>query len=729
MRGAPGCGKSTWIREHGLEDYALSADNIRMMCAGPTLTVSGGVSINQNNDKAVWNILFQMLEVRMQNGEFTVIDATNSKAAEMNRYKELATEYKYRIYCVDLTNIPIEVAKERNAARPELKRVPEFVIDRMYSRFATQKIPSGITVISPVELDKIWMKPADFSDYKVVHHIGDVHGCYTALMKYFELNGGMKDDEAYIFCGDLTDRGIENAEVVKFMLSIYNKPNVKLIEGNHEKWLKLWAEDEKTGSREFEAETRRQLDEGRVSKKEVRQLYRRIGQCVYYTYAGNKVIVTHAGISRLPENIVTVSATQMIKGVGDYDDFEAVADSFVRNTPDNCYQIHGHRNTKCVPTQVNERVFNLEGKIEFGGHLRCVQAYPDGTFKTFEVKNDVFRQPEPDRSEPPKNVHDAILALRGNEYVQEKRFGDVSSFNFTKEAFYDKIWDAQTTRARGLYVDTVREKIVARAYDKFFNINERPETKLDSLQRTMAFPAVAYVKENGYLGIVSYNASDDSLFITTKSSPEGDFAIWLRKMLESFCSAEKLEEMKLFVKENDVSLVFECVDVMNDPHIIEYENNALFLLDVVYNDVSYRKYGFDELCLVAERFGLAHKERAFVIESWQEFFDWYYTVTAEDYKWNGKHIEGFVIEDAEGFMVKLKLAYYNFWKFMRSVAHETMGKGYVDKARISALHTPVANLFYGWIKSLYGTKELPADICSLRKAFFETDEGRAFKDQ
>lgn len=29
MRGAPGCGKSTWIKEHGLSDYALSADAIR----------------------------------------------------------------------------------------------------------------------------------------------------------------------------------------------------------------------------------------------------------------------------------------------------------------------------------------------------------------------------------------------------------------------------------------------------------------------------------------------------------------------------------------------------------------------------------------------------------------------------------------------------------------------------------------------------------------------------
>ena len=29
-------------------------------------------------------------------------------------------------------------------------------------------------------------------------------------------------------------------------------------------------------------------------------------------------------------------------------------------------------------------------------------------------------------------------------------------------------------------------------------------------------------------------------------------------------------------------------------------------------------------------------------------------------------------------MLKLKLAYYNFWKFMRGVAKETLKRGYVN---------------------------------------------------
>lgn len=199
------------------------------------------------------------------------------------------------------------------------------------------------------------------------------------------------------------------------------------------------------------------------------------------------------------------------------------------------------------------------------------------------------------------------------------------------------------------------------------------------------------MKENGFLGIVSYNEEDESLFVTTKSCPDGDYAGWLKDMLEAKVPAETREKMRTYARDNNVSFVFECVDMKNDPHIIEYPESKLFLLDIVYNDMQYRKYSFEQMCSVADEFGLTHKEKAFVLESWQEFFDWYYKVVSEDYKYNGREIEGFVVEGADGYMVKLKLAYYNFWKFMRSIAHEAVKKGYIDSRRTSSLVTPLAN--------------------------------------
>ena len=721
LRGSAGCGKSTWIEQNGLKPYTLSADDIRLLCQSPIMQVDGTEGISQANDNVTWKTLFNLLEVRMQKGEFTVIDATNSKTSEMNRYKEMCNTYRYRIFCVDFTDIPIEEVKRRNANRDILKRVPDEVIDKMYSRFATQKIPSGIKVIKPDELDTIWMKMFDLSEYKKVHHIGDIHGCNTALQKYLSDNGGIKDDEMYIFTGDYIDRGLENVEVVQFLISIMNKKNVLMLEGNHERWLWLYANDCTGHSKEFELITKPQLDNARISKKDIRQLYRKLGQCAYYKYGDNIYLVTHAGLSTIPKNLSYVATDQMIRGVGNYNDFEKIAETFLATTPDNVYQIHGHRNTKGLPVQVNDRVFNLEGRVEFGGSLRCVQIDKDGTH-TVEVENTVYKTPEIQSKQTVTNssIADTIIALRSNRYIQEKKFGNISSFNFTNKAFYDKVWDEQTTKARGLYLDTMKGKVAARAYEKFFNINERPETKFDMLQHKLQFPVTAYVKENGFLGIVSYNEYEDDLFIASKSTIDSQFAQWFKEMLDDKVSSENIDKMKEFIKENNVSFVFECVDMKNDPHIIEYPNSELFLLDIVYNDMNFAKYEYDTMVDIANQFGLTPKEKAFEIATWQDFFDWYYDILEEDYEYNGRKIEGFVIEDSVGYMTKLKLAYYNFWKFMRSVSYEAIRYGYIKKT--SALTTPIANEYYAWVRKLHDVEDrenIPKDICTLRSLFYK----------
>lgn len=725
LRGSAGCGKSTWIEQNGLKPYALSADDIRLLCQSPVLQPDGTVGISQSNDKTVWKTLFNLLEIRMQKGEFTVIDATNSKTSEMNRYKQMCETYRYRMYCVDFTDIPIEEVKRRNANREELKRVPDEAINKMYSRFKTQKIPSGIKVIKPDELDSIWMKLFDLSEYKKIHHIGDVHGCYTALKKYIDDNGGIKDDEFYIFCGDYVDRGIENADVVKYLISIKDKKNVLMLEGNHERWLWLWANSCTGKSKEFELVTKPQLEDAKIDKKDVRQLYRKFGQCAYYKYGKNIYLVTHAGLSALPDNLTFVATDQMIHGVGNYNDFEKIAETFAEKMPSNYYQIHGHRNTKQVPIRVNDRVFNLEGRVEFGGDLRCVQLDKDGMHEV-EIHNEVFKTPEmrEEQSVTNSSVADVIISLRANRYIQEKKFGNISSFNFTNKAFYDKVWDEQTTKARGLYLDTFKGKVAARAYDKFFNINERPETKFDMLQHKLQFPVTAYVKENGYLGIVSYDEYNDDLFIASKSTTDSQFAEWLKEAIYNQITEENREKMKQYAKDNNVSFVFENVDMKNDPHIIEYPESKLFLLDIVYNQMDFAKYDYETMCDIAHQFGLTPKEKAFEIANWQDFYDWYYDILEEDYEYNGRKIEGFVIEDSIGYMTKLKLTYYNFWKFMRAISHEAIRNGYIKKT--SALTTPIANEYYAWVRKLHDVDDIdsiPKDICTLRKLFFKDKLG------
>lgn len=722
FRGAPGVGKSTYIEKNGLKPYTLCADDIRLLCQSPVLSVNGNTEITMNNDRIVWKTLFTLLEVRMRRGEFTVIDATNSRTSEMKQYKKLCQEYRYRIFLIDFSDVPIEECKRRNNLRNVMKQVPEAVIDKMYSRFKTQGIPSGITIIKPEELDKVFMKKIDLSEYKAIHHVGDVHGAYTALQEYLNEIGGIKDDHFYIFAGDYIDRGIENAEVIQFLLSIKDKPNVFLLEGNHEIHLRRYSEDKKSFSKEFELFTKPALDKAGFNKKDLRQLCRKFAQCAYYTYHGNTYLVTHGGLSTIPQNLTFVATDQMIHGAGRYNDVEQVADTFFNTTDEHTYQIFGHRNTKGFDINVNPRVYDLEGQVEFGGCLRCIDIVPGGSI-SYEIKNNVFREPEKSARTMSNNVSDALIELRHNKYVTEKQFGNISSFNFSPTAFQKNIWDEQTTKARGLFLDTEKFKVVARSYDKFFNINQREETKFDALQRTLQFPVATYVKENGFLGIVSWNEYTDDLFITSKSDPEGEFSEWLRDMVYTKISKENLEKMKKYIKENDVSFVFECCDMEHDPHIIDYPESKLVLLDIVYNTLEFQKYNYEDMAHVGRDLGLTIKKQAYELSTWQEFYDWYFEVLEEDYEYRDDKIEGFVIEDASGYMVKLKLTYYNFWKFMRGIAHETLKKGYTN--RTSLLTTPVANEFYVWCKKQFENgkaDELPRDIVTLRKMFYKEKE-------
>ena len=93
LRGAQASGKSTWVTENNLEPYTLNADKIRLNIANPILHEDGSIEISQKNNKLTWELLYKYLEMRMENGDFTIIDATHSDIKLMNKYRDLANIY------------------------------------------------------------------------------------------------------------------------------------------------------------------------------------------------------------------------------------------------------------------------------------------------------------------------------------------------------------------------------------------------------------------------------------------------------------------------------------------------------------------------------------------------------------------------------------------------------------------------------------------------------------
>ena len=753
-RGAPGCGKSTWVRENGLAPYTLCADDIRVLCSSRELQANGhfAVARNKNTEQQTWKMIFELLEYRMSRGELTVLDATASKTKDIQQYRELAEQYRYRTYVVDFTDAPLETCLKQNKMRAEEKWVPEEAIRNIYARFATQPVPARIDIIKPNELYKILEKPIDLSQYRKVVFIGDIHGCYDTLMQYPDFKEGLKDDTAYIFLGDYVDRGNQNAEVMKFIYSIMDKPNVCLLEGNHERWIRDYGNDVPAKSNEFEYKTKPQLIAGGFDQKMARMFYRKVRQMSHFTFNGIEVLACHAGIPHMNSNLAYLPTEAFVHGVGTYADYKTIAETWMGQTKENQYLVHGHRNTESDPVQIADRVFNLEGKVEFGGKLRIVELTSD-TFNGWAfghpeaglVTGIRWNVVELDDIQPVdenliteerkvETVEEAIAYLRNNKFVQEKDLGSgISSFNFTRDAFYKGNWNRQTILARGLFIDTINKKIMARSYEKFFKINEVHATELASLKDRLQFPVQAYVKENGFLAIVSYDYRNDDLFIASKSTNRGDYVEYIKAALKPY----KDSILNYFRKEydhlykdnqevNGISFVFECEDPEHDPHIIKYDKPRVVLLDVIYNKLNYESYRYPETVEIAKYLGNCPvKERAFEIKSWDEFRDLYTEVQDEEYKYNDKYIEGFVFVDASGFMTKCKTGYYNFWKFMRGVADATLRSGYYG--RTGALQSAQANYFYGFCRELFKndrnaeTKEYPykTDIITLREKYYK----------
>lgn len=716
------------------------------------LQASGELAISQDssNEKVVWDMLFRLLEHRMSRGEFTVIDATCSKTKDIQRYKELADSYRYRMICVDFTDVPLDVCLRQNKQRVKYKWVPNSAIENIYARFATQQIPSGVQVIKPDEFDTILEKPIDLSEYKKIVFIGDIHGCYDTLMQYPDFKNGLDPDVEYIFCGDYIDRGNQNAETMKFLQSIMYKPNVCFLEGNHERWLYCYGNDLEAKSMEFEKKTKLALIAGGYTQKMARMFYRKLRQMSHFTYNGFEVLACHGGIPNQQLNNLFVPTYKFIHGAGDYKDYVLVAEAWMGQTTGNKFLVFGHRNTESDPIQMADRVFNLEGKVEFGGTIRIVELttkqYPaygtteDGGlipygFNVAACWNPIELQDcQPvdenliTEERSVETVEDAINYLRNNKFVQEKDLGNgVSSFNFTREAFYSKNWNRQTVLARGLFIDTENKKIIARSYEKFFKINEVHETELGSLRERFKFPVSAYVKENGYLAIVSYDYRNDDLFVASKSTTGGDYAKWIKEQLIEQYNYEALKYYLKTMYESGMpeSVVFERIDPVNDPHIIEESEAKLVMLDIICNKLAFEKLSYTSVVELAGLIGCPVKRKAAVFNDWESFREFYYEITAEGYQYAGNYTEGFVFEDASGFMTKCKTEYYNFWKAMRGVADSTLRCGYIRSTGM--LQSSTANLFYGFLKDCFkndrnaDTKSYPykTDIVSLRNKFIQ----------
>lgn len=654
MRGCPASGKSTYIKENNLEQYTLSADDLRIKIQSPVLTEDGTFTITQKRDFEVWKLLFSLMEGKMKKGEFIVIDATNNNDKQIKQYVQYAKEYKYSVFIKEM-DTPLEVCLERNSLRDEYKRVPEEVIHRHFRNIQLSKIPSFCKKIKGVEeINNFYVE--DLSEYEKLVIVGDVHGCYEPLKQL--LDEEMSDTTAFIFTGDYIDRGIQNKEVMESLLELYIKPNFFFLEGNHDGVLLPLALGVNSEKGSFEKHTRPQLET--INKKELKGFYKKLRQCMKVKFHNHKFLVTHGGLPINPKQLTYVATEQLIKGVGGYEfDIDLAYHNNELNN-DGFIQIHGHRSLEKNDTLTS---ISLEDSVEFGGNLKYIVVSKEG-YVVKTIKNTVFNENVNEFTSSDENrrglttENEEVNKISKSRFVKVKKLKDnIASINFTRNAFKKRAWDEQTIKARGLFVDRTTGKVVARSFNKFFNANELESTSKHSLKKNLQYPVKVYDKENGYLGIISH--LNGELAFYTKSVNESEMVDMFKDIFYKSIGDKKKEFLDLIIK-NDISVVFEVVDNINDPHIIEVSKEPyITLLETFRNTLEAEKgVVYEEIKQCLSEVCIWDKGLIEVCNNFEE-------VELAINRVRGYYTEGGVFEDSNGFMFKVKSDYYNEWKQVR----------------------------------------------------------------
>lgn len=712
LRGPQGVGKSSFAKSIGLEGHHLSFDKVREAVSGDTLHANGEMTIPQQHNQLVWRMTMESLQRRMMDGETIIFEGTLSTRQDVDGILSKAKWHGYAVMIIDYYDIPIEDVKKANAKRPERIRVPDYSIERMYKMESTQKlekIDAEIIRIKTLHDTKEAEERAfafltrhvvqrDVSGYRKVVHIGDLQGTLHPIFdQESPLANGVEDDVLYIFTGDLFDRGVENDKVATWwMRNAIGRENVILISGNHEDHVENAAAGRDALSREWRDRTWPQLEAAGYSSKDMAA----IAECgiplLNYVWRGTEVLVTHGGFPRWPSHLHLVPDALYRRGSGHYgqgvDEMWTDAEKERQNAPR--YQVHGHRNSKILPVQASEYSFNLEGQVEFGGHLRFAVLDENG-WQTMQIRSKEYRDMQTERAiaesykrqpygnEAPivawiKEGRNALEPLSENALASFENhrmiavnpsasMPHVSSVNFTKSAFYSQTWDSYTTVARGLFIDNLDNSIVARSFEKFFNHGERPETSDEHMEQNLVFPVDAYDKINGYLGITGYCERTGELIVASKSRVEGDYAQWARELLEEKLGAGGMEKILRFNRDQKASLIFEIVDMKNDPHIIDYPESRVVLIGCVRRHETFEQVDYETLVKIASWLGCEVKERLHrAIPNWRALRGIMDRVE-KDPKWQSHNpTEGIVFQDASGFQWKSKAYFYASWKRMRS---------------------------------------------------------------
>lgn len=401
MQGAPGCGKSTFIRKHNLDDYVISPDDLRQIINPNPLVYDEntghmvkGYDFSPRTSKLAFRMANDIMSARMRMGQTIILDLTAANRKTISKLLQTAHDYNYHIMYVNMQEgLDVNEILRRNKSRG-IRAIPDNIVRRMYDNVNAYRYDKNETLITKSEmLDMMWIPVQNMDKYDRIVCIGDIQGVWDRFKKT-ELVNGLRDDTLYVLTGDIEDRGTGAAEMFDWIRLNHDKDNLILIRGNHDNYWRYYGKPEFYGF--FGKATRETIDDiyhrssiagdWKHIHRETRMIEHEFMNIAIIEWHGNRFVFTHGGI--LPDMLhdaydETRNAFKlgfnsredfnygsgMTIGSGDYNtDIDAIIERTETNR--HIIQAHGHRNEYHHAPDAFTRTFNLEQGVEYpDGHL------------------------------------------------------------------------------------------------------------------------------------------------------------------------------------------------------------------------------------------------------------------------------------------------------------------------------------------------------------------------
>lgn len=303
--GTTGSGKSTFARRHFKPTEVLSSDFCRGLVADD--------ENDQSASRDAFEVLHHIAGKRLAAGRLTVVDATSVQPEARRQLVRLAREHDVLPVAIVL-DVPENVCRERNAARPDRAGMGAHVIPRQrrelrrglrgLSRegFRTVHHLRGTAEVDAAEV----VLERRYND--LAHRtgpfdlVGDVHGCAseleTLLTRLGYVDGVHPEGRTAVFVGDLVDRGPDSPGVLRRVMGMVEAGSALCVPGNHENKLGRLLHGRNVKVTHGLAETVEQLERAEAAEPGFRERVRTFvdGLVSHYVLDGGRLVVSHAGL-------------------------------------------------------------------------------------------------------------------------------------------------------------------------------------------------------------------------------------------------------------------------------------------------------------------------------------------------------------------------------------------------------------------------------------------------